>query len=224
MSSMVGEWTKRVRAVGSGPERLMSVFDAVTLATTRKNVTSCWCDLRHTHPNLASRVSLHKFPGQGQRLTPVAPAGLMEVIIRTVLSNSRRSLEEKRHALVTCGYSTAPEFDVQRQFAETEIVSDLSKAFTSLDPIKQFIVGQYRIDLYLRRVKIAIECDEHGHRSRNYSAEAEAGRESFIVSRTGCQFVRFDPYAAEFCTMKLIGSIVALSHRQPAAPQGPDPG
>lgn len=194
----------------TGQPRLMSVYDVIKKVYS-KNCRQVWSDLARTHPELASRTSLHKFHGQGQRPTPVAPAELVELIVRTVLANARQSSVEKREALATFGYSAAPQLDVHRRFTELEICADLIQAFHSLDPVRQYIVGRYRIDLYLRRVKVAIECDEHGH--RKYSSDAEAARESFIVSREGCRFVRFDPYAPGFCILQLIGQIVALLHR-----------
>lgn len=199
-----------VRSTSVMPQ-LISVIDVIAAAIKSKTPQSCWRDLKRSHPDLASRTKLHKFPGQGQRPTPVAPAELIEFIVRAVVANARQSSAEKREALATFGYSAAPQLDVHRRFTELEICADLIKAFGSLDPVRQYIVGRYRIDLYLRRVKLAIECDEHGH--RKYSSDAEAARESFIVSREGCRFVRFDPYAPGFCTLQLIGQIVALLHR-----------
>ena len=80
--------------------------------------------------------------------------------------------------------------------AEVDTVTSLSTTFAAYDPIRQYqVVGchnnLYRIDLYLRKAKIAIECDERGHSS--YSKTREDERQRTIEAQLGCHFVRYDP-------------------------------
>ena len=85
---------------------------------------------------------------------------------------------------------------------ETQIVRVLEAAFADCQPCPQFYCSGYRIDLYLAEPRIAIECDENGH--KDYSQKKERKREQSIKSSLGCSFVRFDPYNPDFN----LGSIV----------------
>ena len=70
----------------------------------------------------------------------------------------------------------------------------------------QFRIGPYRIDLYLAGPKIAIECDEHGH--RKYDQGMEAARELFIKEHLGCCFVRYDPFTRDFSVNHVAARVV----------------
>jgi prophage antirepressor-like protein len=52
---------------------------------------------------------------------------------------------------------------------------------------KQFAIGSYHIDLYFTDRKLAIECDEFGHRDRNTTKEI--ARQMFIETQLGCNFI-----------------------------------
>ena len=93
-----------------------------------------------------------------------------------------------------------------RLYIEQEIVPQLQTAFGHHPSVQQFRVGSYCIDLYFPAQKVAIECDEHSH--AHYDQTAEAARQQFIQQQLGCSFVRFDPYAKDFCLMKLINQIM----------------
>ena len=62
--------------------------------------------------------------------------------------------------------------------------------------IHQFAVGKYWIDLYFPRYKLAIECDEFGHRDRDIGYEVE--RQKHIGKLLNCTFVRFNTDAKDF--------------------------
>lgn len=184
----------------------ISILDIIKEATGNKNPSKTWRDLQRTHPTVTTQTTLYKFPGQGQQATPVAEPGVCEIIVRVVLAGTRQSMMEKKKTLLKFGYSVAWEHDLPRSYTEVEISADLSKAFATLNPISQYSVGPYRIDLYLSRAKVAIECDEYGH--RNYTLPDEVARERFIKMELGCQFVRFDPYACDYCFLTLVQKIV----------------
>jgi very-short-patch-repair endonuclease len=73
---------------------------------------------------------------------------------------------------------------------EIEFVSELEKALKVFDvqSIRQFQVLNFKIDLYLPELKIAIEFDENDH--KNYYVEAERQRQDFIEQTLNCQFLR----------------------------------
>ena len=70
----------------------------------------------------------------------------------------------------------------------------------------QFSVGEYRIDLYLPNLKIAIECDENGHSNRDL--EQEFKRQNFIKQQLNCEFIRFNPDDDNFNIGKVINQIL----------------
>ena len=95
-----------------------------------------------------------------------------------------------------------------RVFVECESMHHIKKAFAACEPIEQYTVGCYKVDLYLKGVKIAVECDEHGH--RGFEKAKESFRQSYIEKSVDCKFVRFNPDAQEFDIMTVIARIVQL--------------
>jgi very-short-patch-repair endonuclease len=72
----------------------------------------------------------------------------------------------------------------------------IARAFKHVRSIRQFRVNGYRIDLYFPDHRIAVECDELGH--RRYDADAEAQRQRRIEQTLNCSFVRYNPDARGF--------------------------
>lgn len=70
--------------------------------------------------------------------------------------------------------------------------------------ITQFCIGTYRLDMCFTDYKIAIECDEYGHKKRDSDYELE--RQKYIESK-GYKFIRFNPDDTEFDINKVIGMI-----------------
>ncbi len=70
---------------------------------------------------------------------------------------------------------------------------------------RQFVVGRYRIDLYIKDFKLAIGCDEFNHRDRDSYEERE--REGFLRAGLNCEFIRFDPDARDFSIFAMLGKI-----------------
>jgi hypothetical protein len=61
------------------------------------------------------------------------------------------------------------------------------------NPEKEYsTINNYRIDLYLQKNKLAIECDEHDH--ENESTKKRSNRQQSIENQLGCKFLRFNPY------------------------------
>ena len=91
---------------------------------------------------------------------------------------------------------------------EKNIVKLLRKALP-FEAVPQFAIGPfYRIDLYLPKHKIAIECDEFRHEA--YDRRKDETRERFISDQLGCRWVRFDPYSPEYCPFLVIRRILRL--------------
>jgi very-short-patch-repair endonuclease len=105
-------------------------------------------------------------------------------------------------------------FDVYVSPIEADCLSVLEAAFSDSTPIRQYSVQSYRIDLYLERWGIAIECDEYGHKSIDKSLEAN--RQLAIEKILGCVFVRFNPHSSGFNIGCVISEIreIELSCRE----------
>jgi very-short-patch-repair endonuclease len=73
---------------------------------------------------------------------------------------------------------------------EVEFILELEKALKvfNIKSIKQFQVFNFKIDLYLPELKIAIEFDENDH--RHYDFKSEKQRKDFIEETLNCQFLR----------------------------------
>ena len=67
---------------------------------------------------------------------------------------------------------------------------------------REFKVDNFRIDLYLPKHKIAIECDEDNH--KYHSINREFGRQAYLESSLSCEFIRYNPDALDFN----IGSVI----------------
>ena len=114
----------------------------------------------------------------------------------------------KKKRMLELGDSTHKLCEELLRVPEAEIIEQLERAFCTCQPKKQRRVLGYRIDLFLEKPKIAIECDEHGH--SRYDHAAEQRRQLAIQSELGCTFLRFDPYEAGFCVFDIIAKIVDM--------------
>jgi very-short-patch-repair endonuclease len=90
---------------------------------------------------------------------------------------------------------------------ETDAMRIIAAAVAHLDPVPQYSVGPYRVDLYLRAARIAVECDEIGHVDKD--AVLDGKRQAFIEAELSCQFVRFDPQSHGFNIGNVIAEIIA---------------
>ena len=77
-------------------------------------------------------------------------------------------------------------------------------------PKKEFLVKtlnkNFKIDLYLKNIKLAIECDEHDHYAQEYSKDLRK-REEDIFKEIGCRFLRFNPHEPDFNVGEVINVI-----------------
>ena len=88
---------------------------------------------------------------------------------------------------------------------ETTTLSHVQEAFKREEMIEQYNVDGYRIDLYFPEYKLAIECDEFGHRDRDL--EYEVKRQKYIEGELKCSFIRFNPDARDFNIFRVINKI-----------------
>lgn len=84
-----------------------------------------------------------------------------------------------------------------------DVIEASIRGFTNCS--RQFVVGSYKVDMYLKDLKIAIECDERGHADRDKWLESL--RQEEIENRLGCRFMRYNPHATDFNVGIVINSI-----------------
>ena len=146
------------------------------------------------NPEVLTKVGDFRFSGQGQQDTPVATQSVCEEIL--ILAGKHPDQKA----------ATSDKFFPR---TESQIFSVLKEAFLDLNPISQFQIHGYRIDLYLATPNIAIEVDEDAH--NHYRQHKEMERVRIIMSALGCSFVQFNPYDPKFNLGTVIRRIRGLS-------------
>lgn len=97
---------------------------------------------------------------------------------------------------------------------EASCLLTITKAFVQLQMKVQYQVGPYRIDLYIPKYKLAVECDENDHIA--YLGQDETARQTFIESALGCTFIRFNPDAQDFNIGTVINRMLMQMRMQDA--------
>jgi very-short-patch-repair endonuclease len=92
-------------------------------------------------------------------------------------------------------------------YIEGEVIDIIIDAVEGLTACcKQYTVEGYRIDLYLRDINLAIECDEMGHENKDDLSEII--RQKTIEKKLGCTFLRFNPDDKNFKIGKIFNQII----------------
>lgn len=125
--------------------------------------------------------------------------------IRLSLGNN-----SEQHVLVKDLETAIPECILLTR--EQITIRQVIKAFKYITAIQQYRVLSYSVDLYFPQYRIAVECDEDGH--RRYSKEAELKRQGLIERRLNCKFVRYNPDARDFNIGDVIHQIMMLIYQQ----------
>jgi hypothetical protein len=178
-----------------------SVLDMIKRLTglTSGNASTVFERIKKDHPG--TNFDTFKFPGQGQRPTPIADYDTLLFIAKLVLSSSRQSLDSKRLLLAQLGADDAMNWHPVRSYIEPETLQPIMKVFQKHAVIQQCSVGPYFIDLYFVNEKIAVECDEEGHR---WKRDSDAIRQQFIEQQLGCRFIRYEPHSPGFDILDII--------------------
>jgi very-short-patch-repair endonuclease len=93
---------------------------------------------------------------------------------------------------------------------EQKYIQMIKEAFSHEKMKHQYTVSSYRIDLYFPQYRIAVECDEHGHRDRDPYYEQQ--REEHIKAKLSCVFLRFNPDEPCFSIFKVINSLIKIMY------------
>jgi very-short-patch-repair endonuclease len=90
---------------------------------------------------------------------------------------------------------------------EAEYIGHLMDVFDIYNPLRQYAVETYRVDLYLEKINIVVECDEEDHKGR--CPVYEKAREEIVLDVLDCSMVRFNPDHPEFSVF----SVIKVIHR-----------
>lgn len=142
-----------------------------------------------------------KTSGGYQPITVLTDKGVLQLVSSSRLPNA---INIAKRMGLQCFHSTK----------EQDVVQILESAFCDTNPIRQYQVGDYRIDLYLEEIRVAIECDEHGH--IQYDSNKEILREMEIQKKLRCTFIRFNPDSDNFNIGNVISQVreIELVDRQ----------
>jgi very-short-patch-repair endonuclease len=128
-------------------------------------------------------VKVQSSSGRYQNTTVLNEQGVLQLVSSSRLPNA---IDIAKRMGLQCFHSAK----------EQDAVRLLELAFSDANPIRQYSVEGYRIDLYLEEIRVAIECDERGH--SGYDSGKESTREAQIKKATRCTFVRFNPDSPSF--------------------------
>ena len=122
--------------------------------------------------------------------------------VQYVISRSRKSTYNLRMLAKALGIYV---HENKPPFKEQETILNVMTAFKGEKMRTQYNVDGYRIDLYLPKHKLVLECDEFHHRDRDIGYEVE--RQKHVEEMLGCKFIRYNPDAEDFNLFKVINRI-----------------
>ena len=97
------------------------------------------------------------------------------------------------------------DLDICRAPIESNTIRIIKSAFQHLNPIDQFFVSGYRIDLYFPSHRIAVECDEKHH---GRTQKEDMKRQDTITKILGCTWIRYSPSENGFCVGGVINTLL----------------
>lgn len=144
----------------------------------------------------------------------ISEDGLRHLVINSKLPKSAQIASKMGLCIIRAKRSIAkptkgiikPTKGVMKLTKEQETIGIIIEAFKHLNPIREFSVNGYRIDLYFPCQRLAIECDENGH--THYDQVKENSRQSTIELALGCRFIRYNPDCPGFNIGTVINQIV----------------
>ena len=133
--------------------------------------------------------------------------GACELITRTrklITPDVRKLLDDFNIIQLNKEYKT--KIFTKEQLTLSSIVNILK----IYNPKDQYVIGDYRLDLFIPKYNIVIECDENGH--SGYNPNDEKKRVDFINSELGItseNWIRYNPDENNFDIEKVVRIIIA---------------
>jgi very-short-patch-repair endonuclease len=142
-----------------------------------------------------NRVRLTK--GGPQLVIYLTHSGLMKLLSR---SRKPQAIDFCKRVEIHVNNFISPSIEV-------ETINIIMKCFESHLMITQYVVKNYKLDLYFPTFKLAIECDEAFHNTKA-NTERDKQREEEIKENTDdIIFIRYSPYENDFNIYNLINKI-----------------
>ena len=127
-------------------------------------------------------------------------------VISLISKSNLLTFEQKRKFLISLGIPDDKIVCNTRK--EISFIDDLIIVLNELGITifnKQYRYCDYKIDLYLPQLNVAIEYDENEH--RNYSYENQLGRQYFIEEKLKCRFIRVSD---NYSNLENIGKVIKI--------------
>jgi very-short-patch-repair endonuclease len=188
------------------PDNQLSILDIFNVLAYKKSTQNSYRQkLKHVldiHPEFKQNVVCYTFSESKSKM-PVVNMNNVRELITYYVRTSKMPTFRKSELMKACGIDVANLY--LKRSTEHEHVELLSLAFKSCSPQYQYAVGKYRIDLYLEKVNIAVECDEYNHRS--YDSQDERVRNDYISKELHCHWIRYNPYMKGFHIGNVVNAI-----------------
>jgi len=97
--------------------------------------------------------------------------------------------------------------DIHEIYPEGKLLDIIESAVKGYSEcFRPYAVNSYRVDLYLKDLKIVIECDERGHKYKQ--TWDENARQEEIEQTLGCKFIRFNPDDPGFNIGQVVNTLI----------------
>ena len=111
--------------------------------------------------------------------------------LATVINRCTNLTMEKKHSVIESFRSNG--YNLNLIALSRDEIEFLDLLESVLEPfnyncVRQYKCKNYKIDLYIEDLKVAVEYDENNH--SNYSYESQEGRQKEIEESLGCRFIR----------------------------------
>lgn len=138
----------------------------------------------------------------GYQYTSLINDNDINLLIQSAKTRSADYKEEFRQWLIKENILTDKSVIFSRK--EIEFLDKLEEKLKcfNLECIRQYKVLNYKVDLYIKNLNIAIEYDENDH--KNYSYEKQQLRQSIIRKELGCKFIRISDSYSDSYNIRLV--------------------
>ena len=152
-----------IRTTNETPRRV-SVLDVIKVVTGNQQFRSTWHDLQRSHEEVVGLTNDFKFPGQGQRLTPVTDArGLVTIV--NLLPGDRAARFRAKGADIVVRYlggdeSLVAEIEANRAAQAQLPVDHPARIFGEDVEVRKVALAerQFESELPMRRIRVLDEC------------------------------------------------------------------
>ena len=175
------------------------------------SVNTLWLNEKHIEEQLGHK----NLPAITNKYDKIYKKHRYELVDEPIKQPNRRFLRSDLALKIIMGCRTDESCSFKRNLRfklhdvintkEQTVLNSIKDTFEGEDMQSQYKVLGYRIDLYFRKYKLAIEVDELGHADRNINNEIE--RQKALERELNCVFIRINPDEKDFNIFKPINEI-----------------